>query len=926
VTAPVGAAGATVATPSGKASLTIPAGALPSDTDITIERLDGQPVHGSLEGVVEAGGAYYKLSPDNQQFTTPVTFSVVLDGVVGDDGNGNPVIPAIAMLHVASDGTATPFDNPQVTIDADTGTATLSGELSHFSDMEFRIGRFGLLKVSDVPDEVAPGGTFRANVDISVSGAVGNALETVPVYGDVSIPPVRLLDAPTWVQTQVLDAQQNLETAFHAAAPRYQCDGNGGVGSYQAVVGVDAGPSKTWTVTSKNGVVKNIDAGFIVTRHLFQKVVSCNMGVVPEVGFLLPSDTSTAENGAYALAANLNYALGDDLIIPITFSGTATEGEDWVWNGERDGDGDPFITIGAGEMHAEAEYRILDDPDVEGDETIDFGINLTGIMPTGLVEVMPPFSFAFTLTDDPMEPTLGGSGGNSGMLFLVNPSEVIRFVGQSAEIELSEQVITVGADAQDIEVLIATGDPSIVGVPSLVPPGTSDGTTDVEFEPTAGLLVSRLRAFDLASITSNVQRVSFPCVGPGETVLEVVFLDLTYFPDSPTELAHTSVTVTCAAQEIGMWAGQLDLGYAPESFLGTIGPHAGTNNGPEGDPFADPQVVRHQALDVLDLPTDRDYALVADADHIGVWDLLDGTEVTRLAMPFGPYRGGTFLVAPESTEPPEWLVFYGGSGAYAESKYAPDGGTWGIVQFHPSTGTFVTDIVPGPLNENGHDTGYVVTDYGLNTVVVKKWNPSVNDWAAEPTYLRVRGAWGDDGGTAISAVGGFNGPALVLVDNNGPGSSTDLPGALWLFDPTEPFDDQHDMKVGSVGIVPNQLRCLRGVCVVTNFDSPGSITTVSWTAPGATPVVRGTQPVGDAPLGVDLIPDPAGGGVLALTTGQFDNSFTVTEIAADASVITSTTTPLTDCLSPGNARFTDGDGSHVMVACGGSDKVVIVAR
>jgi hypothetical protein len=915
VTAPVGSAGATVATPSGKASLTIPSGALSSDTDITIERLDGRPPHGSVAGAVEAGGAYYRLSPDGLVFDPaagPVTFAVSLDGAVGDDGSGNPVVPPVALLHVASDGTATPLDNARVTVDIDAGTATVSGELSHFSGLEFRLGSFGSIRVTGVPARLDPGAQFTATTEVTVGTKVKNDLQTLDVV-DAPAPvfPVLFLNAASdgWGMGRTYTVQST-----------YLCNDLGGNGLFQSLVSVKPiNLDFAWKVDVGGGTVTDVPADFFVTEHLFQKKVACMKEAVPEVSFMLPSEASTAENGAFALAGDLSAPLNVDLMVPVGFSGTATEGEDWSWNGELDGGGIAFLNFPAGELHAEAEYRILDDTDVEGDESIGFHIDPDGVMPPGLVALMPPLDLGFTLTDDPAEPTLAGGTDNALMLFFANPAEVTKFVGESAQVEVSETLLNVPAQAQDIQVLLAVDDPSVLGVPSLVPPGPFDGTQDVTFDPAAGLLVSRLTVRSLFPTDANVQTVSFPCVGAGTATVTVAFFDLSQTPGTPTELAHSGVTVTCQAQEIVGWTSALDLGYAPEGFLGGIGPHVRTHNGPEGDPFADPQTVRHQALDVLGLPTDRDYALIADDNQIGVWDLLDGTEVERLALPFGPYWGGVFLVAPDSSKPPEWLVSYNDAGTYGETNYNPDSGEWGATQFFSSGGSFITDIVPGPLDGNGRDTGYVVVNYGTNTVIYRTWNAGLADWAPDPAQIRLRGAWGDAGGIALSAVGGFDGPALVLV-HNGAG----LPGSLWQFDPKEANND-NDQNIGSVGLMPYRLRCLRGVCVATNFDSD-SVTTVSWTAPGATPVIRETHPVGDGPLDVDLIPDPAGGGVLALTTGYNDNSFTVTQTAADATVTGVTTTALTDCAQPGNGRFTDGTGSHVMVACEGSNRVVIVAR
>jgi hypothetical protein len=72
------AEGGTVASPSGDASLAIPAGALPADTEITIEGLDAT----GLPTPKDLGSAAYEFGPDGLQFAVPVTLSLNLSGKV----------------------------------------------------------------------------------------------------------------------------------------------------------------------------------------------------------------------------------------------------------------------------------------------------------------------------------------------------------------------------------------------------------------------------------------------------------------------------------------------------------------------------------------------------------------------------------------------------------------------------------------------------------------------------------------------------------------------------------------------------------------------------------------------------------------------------------------------------------------------------
>ncbi len=69
------AEGGTIATASGTASLTIPAGALAADTEITL----------AVEAASGTETSVYNFGPDGTTFTTPVDLSIKYDGTPGDD-------------------------------------------------------------------------------------------------------------------------------------------------------------------------------------------------------------------------------------------------------------------------------------------------------------------------------------------------------------------------------------------------------------------------------------------------------------------------------------------------------------------------------------------------------------------------------------------------------------------------------------------------------------------------------------------------------------------------------------------------------------------------------------------------------------------------------------------------------------------------
>jgi len=117
--ATIGAAGGTVSAPDGKIALTIPAGALASNTVISIQPLTNM-AHGKI-------GAAYRLTPDGQTFLTPVTltFPYTDQDLLGTavEVLGAAYQTADGYWHWAGDATV------------DTAAKTVSIASSHFTDM-----------------------------------------------------------------------------------------------------------------------------------------------------------------------------------------------------------------------------------------------------------------------------------------------------------------------------------------------------------------------------------------------------------------------------------------------------------------------------------------------------------------------------------------------------------------------------------------------------------------------------------------------------------------------------------------------------------------------------------------------------------------------------------------------------------------------
>jgi len=155
----IGADGGMVMSPDDRLTLAFPAGALPANTEITIEQLDPDdpPAPFNVEDGVAAA---YDLRPDGVDFDEPVTVTYQTGKAPTADGDARAV--ALSALGTqAEDGEPVPLDNLVNSIDPDTGQATVSGELTHFTplvsvpdDVEFSVS------VSGVPEQVAVGDSF----------------------------------------------------------------------------------------------------------------------------------------------------------------------------------------------------------------------------------------------------------------------------------------------------------------------------------------------------------------------------------------------------------------------------------------------------------------------------------------------------------------------------------------------------------------------------------------------------------------------------------------------------------------------------------------------------------------------------------------------------------------------------------------------
>ena len=160
----IGQNGGTLTSLDGKVTLTIPAGALGNTQTITIESIDPATLTGEFAGI-EADLAY-ELKPDGLQFNPPAQVTLKLDDPAQPEEGA--VEKGVSVLLTSANGKIEPLGNLVLTVDADGNTATLRGELTHFSKLVKSATLFDNVTISGFPDRpVQVGVPFTIKVKVT---------------------------------------------------------------------------------------------------------------------------------------------------------------------------------------------------------------------------------------------------------------------------------------------------------------------------------------------------------------------------------------------------------------------------------------------------------------------------------------------------------------------------------------------------------------------------------------------------------------------------------------------------------------------------------------------------------------------------------------------------------------------------------------
>ncbi|MFH1435425.1 MAG: hypothetical protein ABIJ56_06885 [Pseudomonadota bacterium] len=237
----------------------------------------------------------------------------------------------------------------------------------------------------------------------------------------------------------------------------------------------------------------------------------------------------------------------------------------------------------------------------------------------------------------------------------------------------------------------------------------------------------------------------------------------------------------------------------------------------------------------------------------------------------------------------------------------------------------VTDACrpPGPVGGLDYDGHFIAVSYSERDVVMYAWSTGLDAWEGTQTNAGFF-TYEDESPTdhtAISAWSAFDGFFIAALTLE-PTADSNFAGELWYGDYASEFTHSSSVFVGEVGVNPRRVRCLAGVCAVSSWRD-GYLTLASWPDTSEPPALTGWQRVGDGPVGIDLIED--GSNILVVSTGYNDNTYTITTVASDATVVSSGTLYApAGCTGPGHAIWIEDGGTRkVVLSCNTSSNFAV---
>jgi len=294
----VGPAGGEVTSGDGVLTLTFPAGALSTETTISVTRLSPFVLPSALNAILEINSVY-KLEPEGLTFAVPVTVSIIVQGSIED-------LPARFLLSRSGDIYSIP-KSQLLDHDEDLAMTMLSGKINHFSEVWDNLPRDGGIRVrySGIPTSAPVGdNVFTATATVSQQATSKIRADGVVFSDDESVFTIQAHD----YQAGFNDATTNIgrldanRAQQLSGSLKYDCEAVG-VGEYRGVVefGLYDIEALFFTlgtfVSFEGGSASATILGFDYTSRA-RRTITCGIGIESESSSSSSTSTSTSSSSS----------------------------------------------------------------------------------------------------------------------------------------------------------------------------------------------------------------------------------------------------------------------------------------------------------------------------------------------------------------------------------------------------------------------------------------------------------------------------------------------------------------------------------------------------------------------------------------------------------------------------------------------------
>jgi|GEM_PF-5248641 len=213
-----------------------------------------------------------------------------------------------------------------------------------------------------------------------------------------------------------------------------------------------------------------------------------------------------------------------------------------------------------------------------------------------------------------------------------------------------------------------------------------------------------------------------------------------------------------------------------------------------------------------------------------------------------------------------------------------------------------------PFGGNPSSGGVVFSDFTAGNVRLFQWDAVNSGFNAAGTISSFPGATGSPVTAAVWPEAG----ALVITDG--------FPGGIYFHDRADYFAAA--TFVGAAGDSPRRLRVAGNLGVISNYGAD-NLSVLGWDGSASVNLI-GTVPVGDGPVGIDLMPLD-GGNLAVASTGFNDNTFTVTILSPSGATLSNVTTNLpAGAEGPGHVAWLGDPNNLLMITNNTTGNIAVV--